>query len=255
MALALVAAAAGLAGPLVSLPRPMPAAARPAVARISMQLEPSEEVSAAFRSLGIGEDESYDGIMAAYETLKAKNAGNTKAVIKLEVAKDRVMDHRLRQRMSGSLKPDRKFGEDLRPKDAKKPLITLPPFLEEIAELPKRTYLVTNIAVFGIFGLLPVFEASFVSSSIGLNFGIAMFRLYNRGAPETGNDEDMAMRPVNKRASFLTFGICGLATALGGLLGQLLKPLLFFLSESAAISLGASAALCFACSFFKVQGE
>ena len=112
-------------------------------------------------------------------------------------------------------KPDRKFGEDLRPKDAKKPLITLPPFLEEIAELPKRTYLVTNIAVFGIFGLLPVFEASFVSSSIGLNFGIAMFRLYNRGAPDTGNDEDMAMRPVNKRASFLTFGICGLATALG----------------------------------------
>ena len=72
--------------------------------------------------------------MAAYETLKAKNAGNTKAVIKLEVAKDRVMDHRLRQRMSGSLKPDRKFGEDLRPKDAKKPLITLPPFLQDLRE-------------------------------------------------------------------------------------------------------------------------
>lgn len=330
-------AAFGLAGPLlrpIAGPLLRPAAVRPAAAPIAMRLGggaplsagPPEDIVNAFRKLGVFEDAPYDVVDKAFESLMAQYKGNTKQEIQLKVAKDKVMDWRLRQRMSGALKPLQKFGsgrrgqrrksrglsgrllpsappapsagpgrnvspagtsrragaplrerplwlpgrewpltlpaaasrlspagEDRRPIDAKKPLITLPPWLEEIAELPTQMYLLTNLCIFGVLGVMPIISRTFASTSISLAFGLSMFRLYNRGAPETSNDEELQLRAPSKKAAVLTLGICMLSAALGGVASQLLKGVLFFASEEFAITLCVSAGLCFACSFFKVQ--
>ena len=116
----------GPLGPRAGAPqlgvRPAARVARPAHA-IRMQFgrgadsassEPSEELVAAFRMLGIAEDATYDEVESAYAELLERYKGQTKQTIKLQVAKDKILDFRLRQRMSGALRPDRKFGALLR---------------------------------------------------------------------------------------------------------------------------------------------
>ena len=56
-----------------------------------------------------------------------------------QVAKDKILEERLRQRMTGQLKSTVKDPFDIK---VKKPLITLPPWLEEIAELPSKKDLI-----------------------------------------------------------------------------------------------------------------
>ena len=114
-----------------------------------------EEVQAKYRLLGLAEDANYDDINRAYDELASKYEGDTKMTIKLQVAKDGIFDHLLRQRMSGALKSvvaESPFDK----KDAPKPLITIPVFLADVMELPTRQYLLKNLGVFGVIGLLPV---------------------------------------------------------------------------------------------------
>lgn len=117
--------AVGLVGPLAGPLGGRPALVRPAAALALAPLgpvmqfgrssrrsveEPSEELVAAFRLLGISEDATYDQVESAYAELLERYKGQTKQTIKLQVAKDKILDYRLRQRMSGALRPDRKFG-------------------------------------------------------------------------------------------------------------------------------------------------
>ena len=60
---------------------------------------PSEEAQALYRMLGIAEDADYDEIVGAYDKLCEKYEGQTKRLIKLQVAKDKILEDRLRQRM------------------------------------------------------------------------------------------------------------------------------------------------------------
>merc|ERR1719203_1218045 len=62
---------------------------------------PSEEMQLLYRMLGVTEDANYEEITAAYEDLSTKYAGQTKRLIKLQVAKDKILEERLRQRISG----------------------------------------------------------------------------------------------------------------------------------------------------------
>lgn len=158
----------------------------------------SEEVQGCFRMMGLAEDATYDEVEAAYEQLAAKYAGETKRLIKLQVAKDKILEERLRQRMSGSLKVSDVFGED-RFVEQKKPLIVLPPFLDRVMELPSKAELTKNSIVFGCIGLLPILAISWASTSVSLGFAASLYLLYNRGAPDTGNDMDAAMRPPKVR--------------------------------------------------------
>ena len=93
---------------------------------------PSEEVQGLYRMLGLAEDADYDEINASYERLAEKYTGQTKRLIKLQVAKDKILEDRLRQRMSGSLKGSiTQRTPDDRP-TAKQPLIRLPSWLDGI---------------------------------------------------------------------------------------------------------------------------
>lgn len=72
----------------------------------------------------------------------------------VQVAKDKILEDRLRQRMSGSLKPMYSTA----PEDRKAPPkeFRLPAFMDDFAQLPKKGEVVENALVFGAISLLPV---------------------------------------------------------------------------------------------------
>lgn len=130
---------------------------------------PTEEVQGLYRMLGVTEDAEYDEITRAYEGLCTKYKGETKRLIKLQVAKDKILEDRLRLRMSGAMKStvssdDWRVADNR--KEAKKPLITLPPFLEDIMMLPSRKLLTKNALVFLAISLLPALSREWVTTSI-----------------------------------------------------------------------------------------
>ncbi|KAL1524724.1 hypothetical protein AB1Y20_019607 [Prymnesium parvum] len=213
---------------------------------------PPEEIQALFRLLGLAEDATYDEVTSAYEELASKYKGETKRLIKLQVAKDKILDFRLKQRMTGALKVAEAFGED-RYADQKKPLITLPPFLESVMELPSKEALTKNAIVFGVIGLLPMLSLSWASTSVSLGFAVALYLLYNRGAPDTGNDMDAAMRPPKVRPLLLSVGITFLMGAIGATVSQLVYGLVSFLPQQVVIAVSTSFFFGIAATFFKVQ--
>ena len=61
------------------------------------------EGAANFRMLGVPPTAEYDEVQAAVTSLKAKYAGDTKKLLQIDVAKDKISELRLRQRVSGTL--------------------------------------------------------------------------------------------------------------------------------------------------------
>jgi len=217
---------------------------------------PSEEVQGLYRMLGVTEDADYDEINRAYEDLCDKYKGETKRLIKLQVAKDKILDDRLRLRMAGALKStvskdDWRIADNR--KAAKEPMIKIPPFLEDVMELPAKQLLLKNAAVFFGISLLPIISKQWASTSITLGFGIGMFLLYNRGMPSTGGSVEAEMRPPKVKPLLLTAGIVTLAGTIGSAL-SLILPLRFLMQEL-AITLCSSLGFFSACTFFKVQDE
>lgn len=215
---------------------------------------PSEEAQALYRMLGIAEDADYDEINQAYESLCNKYKGETKRLIKLQVAKDKILEDRLRQRMSGSLsssvnKDDMRIADNR--KAPKKPLLTVPPFLEDVMELPNKEYLIKNACVFFVMSLLPLLSRQWASTSITLGFGTGLFLLYNRGMPATGGNVEAEMRPPKAKPLVMTAAL----TLLFGMLGataSVVLPLRFLMQEF-AISLCTCFGFFTSCTFFKVQ--
>lgn len=145
---------------------------------------PSEESVQYYRLLGVGEDATYDDVNSKYDELAARYVDDPKMTIKLQVAKDKIFDDKLRQRLSGRTvsgvkDPFENLGNE------KKPLITLPPFLDSVMELPSRSALLENAAVFGAIGLLPMLSKGWASSSVGIGFAVGLYKLYNRGVPQS----------------------------------------------------------------------
>ena len=151
-----------------------------------------EEMQACYRLLGVSEEADYDEVEAAFDMLyNIKYKGQVKQQIKLKVAKDKIYEERLRQRMSGTLKPVRESSPFDR--EVKKEF-RLPSFMDGIAELPTREYFLRNAAVFAAIGLIPLVVRSFAGNAITVALGVAIYKLYNRGAPESSGME-AEMRP------------------------------------------------------------
>jgi len=215
---------------------------------------PSEEAQGLYRMMGLAEDATYDEINEAYDALAAKYAGETKRLIKLQVAKDKILEDRLRQRMSGSLKAAVAESPFERRADPR-PLITVPPFLQSVMELPTRQELVKNAAVFACIGFLPVLSLSWASTSVSLGFAAALYLLYNRGVPNSGSEMSAEMRPPKVRPLLISAGVTFLAGAIGATLSQLLAGFLGFLPQQLLITLCTSFSFGVAATLFKAQDE
>ena len=123
---------------------------------------PSEEAMAALRMIGVSEEATYDEVTDAYGELCTKYKGETKRLIRLQAAKDIVLEDRLRQRMAGAYKSDiaDRVGKNMdigdNRKEEKEPLITLPPWAEQYMELPSKKLLLRNGVLFGIISLMSI---------------------------------------------------------------------------------------------------
>lgn len=167
-----------------------------------------------YRKFGIAEDADYDEIVAAYERLRGKSADDKKELIRLEVAKDRILEDRLRQRMSGGLRSKVSEGnwdraQRFKPKKAFNEY--LPPYVRQFFEVPSRDFR-TNVSIFfamlGGFALaLPAMASAVMMAGYLVSNGV----LFNKGLP--AQKEDMA-RPAEAKPLLITLAI---STTLGGL--------------------------------------
>ena len=195
------------------------------------------------------------------EELEKKYEGNVKRIIKLKVARDKILEDRLRQRMQGTLQANDEVRVAADNFDEKKPLIKLPRWLERITQLPTQDLLLKNGAVFGFIALLPLLDLSWASTSLGLGFGVAMYLLYNRDADKerrpSSNEEmmEMNMRPAKTGPLLLTAGIVFMAGCIGATISLLAAGLFPFVPQEFLISVSASFAFFFVCSFFKVDTD
>jgi hypothetical protein len=227
---------------------------------------PSEEVQNAFRMIGVSEEATYDEITEAYSELCTKYKGETKRLIRLQAAKDIVLEDRLRQRMAGAytsgisdgIGRNMDIGDNR--KAAKEPLIKLPPWAEQYMELPTKKLLGRNALLFGILSILPfILGKKVAASSTMLGFGFSFFLLYNRGIPATtaNIDEMQAQREVAKGPVFRAAGLTIFFGLFGATLFQFL-PLFSLLSaafEEATVTVGVLAGFFTSCTFFKVQDD
>jgi len=234
---------------------PQMAFSLPSFSRGSSEPEgPSEEAQGLYRMLGLAEDATYDEINEAYEVLATKYAGETKRLINLQVAKDKILEDRLRQRMSGSLKASVSESPFER-RDEPRKLISLPPFLEGVMELPTRQELTKNAIVFACIGLLPVLSLSWASTSVSLGFAASLYLLYNRGVPDSGNTMGAEMRPPKVRPLLISAGVTFLAGAIGATLSQIVFGSLRLLPQQLVISLCTSFCFGMAATLFKAQDD
>lgn len=222
-------------------------------------LGPSEEVQAALRLLGVTEDANYEEVTGQFQELCSKYKGETKRLIKLQVAKDRVLEYRLAQRMAGTYTGSTNANNmdigDNR-KEAKKPLLRVPPWAEQYISLPKPQELARNIALFCFFSALPLVSRKWISAAGGLGMGSGFFLLYNRGQPmSTAALEETQTREVKQKPVI----IAALLTIFSGIVGGIVTsflPLAYFMgSLEAAVVAGLNLGFFTSCSFFKVQDE
>jgi len=223
---------------------------------------PSEEVQNAFRMLGVSEEATYDEITISYGELCTKYKGETKRLIRLQAAKDIVLEDRLRQRMAGAYNSGISDGigrnmdiGDNR-KEEKEPLIKVPAWAENYMELPTKKLLLRNGVLFGCIALLSIVARNLAATACAMGFGFGFFLLYNRGIPATSStsiDEAQTQRDVAKKPVFIAAGLTIFMGALGGTLAQILP--LAFLLEEATVTVGLVAGFFTSATFFKVQDD
>jgi len=241
------------------------AAARPAMVSLPFGSSggaepagPSEETLAAYRLMGLDLDATYDDIERAFDLLVAEAAGDAKRKIKLQVAKDKILDDRLRQRMAGGLKSFKTVVDPFDRPEGPKPLITIPPFLQGVMELPDKDTLIKNVVVFGIIGMLPVITTSWAPTSISLGFAVSLWLLYNRGVEQSG-DMGAEMRPPKPKPLIMAVGITLLSAGICATLSQFFSGIILrifrFLTQEALIGTGAAFGFFVAATLFKVQDD
>lgn len=233
-------------------------AARPHIALRTPVIN-AMEADEAYRMLGLGEDSTYDEIEVAFQELSAKYGDDIKRKIRLQVAKDEILDDRLRQSMKDLTAGKLKGKAPINPRELQldkgpQPRFKIPAFAEGFMELPTKQYLLKNAGVFGVIGLLPLLSASFASTSISLGFAIALYLLYNRGVEVSESGAEY--RQFKAKPLIKTAGITFLAGAIGGTLSQVIYGAVrAFFAQELVISLCTSFGFFTAATLFKAQDE
>merc|ERR1712070_97767 len=153
--------------------------------------------------------------------------------------------------MSGSLKPMYTTA----PEDRKAPPkeFRLPAFMDDYAQLPKRSEVVENALIFGVLGLMPAISASFAPTSIMMMTAVSIYKLYNRGAGRgPSNDMEMYQKQFKLKPFALTVAACLFSMGIGALLSQVLVGIIG-IAEELLITLSVAFTLGTACSVFKLD--
>lgn len=164
-----------------------------------------------YRQLGISEDASYSEIMDAFIALSEKYGGDAPRVRLLEAAKEKILDNRLRQRMSGALRPavsESPF--DAKPKKVTPPWKIAYRFACKMFEFPTREYATKVLTL--MFGMLAMcwYRPHFSSTCLLINVVSGLGYMYNRGETEARRDENGQIgeiRPMVPKPFYLSCAI------------------------------------------------
>jgi hypothetical protein len=226
------------------------------------------EAAALYRALGVPDTASFEEINAATKQLQAEYARDVKKKMQLGVVKDKIMEVRLRQRVTGNLGIDAdarasdlasERAEELRRSRRK---WEAPGWTRGVVKLPdgkhlKQTSTFLGGATLGCL-LVPSMASSF--TMIGAVLGIGL--LYNRGQPPVVRD-DMGnpgeVRPVKPSVIALTVGLNLLIAFsfvfLGVGLMKLFPAVEAVLGSSLVTTLMLNAGFFVACTFFQTYKD
>ncbi|GMH66872.1 hypothetical protein TrRE_jg7823 [Triparma retinervis] len=148
-----------------------------------------------YRTLGVTEDASYEEITQATDELIVKYASDIKQKTRVQVTKDKIMELRLRQRVSGNLgilgeAREMDILDTRRAEIEKKKRKWSPPaWTKGVLVVPDKKHLKSTSFYLGGTGagivMLPNLASSFIMLASMCSLGL----LYNRGAPEIPKDE------------------------------------------------------------------
>jgi hypothetical protein len=211
-----------LAAALFAVPaRPFAMVGRPPVSlrapRLA-QLPPlaivmSEDAGSSYRVLGLPEDATYDQIMDAYIELSERYVDDVPRMAALDAAKEKVLDDRLRQRMSGSLQAsyDGMTAREDRPEPVKTPWwVIANDIRKKLFELPTPKYALQVFAILGGLTLATWLAPSTAGTILLINVVSGMGFIYNRGQPEVVRDDFGQIgeiRPMQPKPFALTAAI------------------------------------------------
>lgn len=193
-------------GPLAPAPlAPLVTRTRPLLAMAS------DEVDAAYRTLGLSADATYDDITNAETDMTERYAGDEAMLKRIEEAKDLVTDDKLRQRMAGA----RAIYEGQMAKEDRPVVLPDPPWVvaneirKKLFQRPDLKYALRVVLLMGGLGIVPLFSAGAGQTCLLLSTVSAMGFVYNRGEAEIVRD-DMGqigeVRPMEKKPMALCVG-------------------------------------------------
>mmetsp|Transcript_5943 Transcript_5943/g.8991 ORF Transcript_5943/g.8991 Transcript_5943/m.8991 type:complete len:300 (-) Transcript_5943:194-1093(-) len=146
------------------------------------------------RELGIAEDATFEEIQAVTNSLilKAESDGEIKKKIKVEVAKDRIMQIKLNERLAGltvltedakaqSRLEEAEDDDDLYPEEKSSPTLRMPSFLDGLIKKPDEKWRNKQIKVFGIMTLICWILPPMTEKIIMINWLFAAGQIGRRG--------------------------------------------------------------------------
>jgi len=163
------------------------------------------------RELGIAEDATFEEISAATDSLirKAEAEGDAKKKIKVEIAKDRIMQIKLNERLAGLAtltkeaqamsrieEDEMEDDEDLFPEEKKKEW-RVPRFLEGIVVKPDAAYRNRQIKLYGTLTALCFVLPPLTDRIMMMNWMFAAGQIGKRGTSDSNNGE---YNPYNRRS-------------------------------------------------------
>ena len=136
------------AGPRALTPR----AVRHPALRVPAVVASDEDMTSAYRTLGLTDEATYDEIMDTYVELSEAYAADPARLGALEKAKEAVLDDRLRQRMAGTLKANYEGMQSIddRPPEKRTPIwVHANNFRKKMILKPSPKYALNVFAILG----------------------------------------------------------------------------------------------------------
>jgi len=234
--------------------------ARPLAVRSRMIFNLAGDEVNGYRELGLPEEATYDAVMDAFMELSEQYRDDPERILTLELAKNKVLDERLKQRMSGNLAGAIASPFDERPKVRTPPWVIAKRVLKRAVkpfEVPTKAHAMACVP------LLSAMTAAMVVAPRVQMLGTVLMTMnsgsliYHRNTDPVARDDYGQVgeiRPMKRKPMLLTVLILVGAYIGRRLLLVQLLTLLPWLNPKSLVPLLVGASLTVASCFFKAHG-
>ena len=168
-----------------------------------------------YRVLGVTEDATYDEIMDAHIELTESCGGDEACVARFDSAKEKILDDRLRARMSGSLGAAAGVEQvaaafDRPPPKRTMPWVYIPRIARKVFAMPTKKWAIQVVGLLGGLTFAAWCSPSSVGSVLLLNTLSCAGWMYNRGTPDVVRDDQGQIgevRPMKLKPAIMAFGL------------------------------------------------